>query len=86
MLSHDDSMSWGDGGRAGGVGEDEGWLHRGDQWYSDHSSNVFRVFLKLRVTWCIYVMEVVNAVMLYLVITSDTTNEFLPGDNQHLLK
>ena len=30
-------------------------------------------------------MDVVNVVTFYLVITSDATNEFLPGDDKDLL-
>ena len=34
--------------------------------------------------WFSNVMDVVYVVMFYLVITSDATNEFLPGDKQDL--
>ena len=30
-------------------------------------------------------MDVVNAVMFYLVIMSDATNDFIPGDDEYLL-
>ena len=37
------------------------------------------------ILWFNNVMDVVNIVMFYLVIISDATNVFLPGDNKDLL-
>ena len=34
------------------------------------------------ISWFTYAMNVVNVVMFYLVIISDATKEFLPGDDQ----
>ena len=41
----------------------------------------------LMILWCNFnFVDVMNVFMFYLVIISDATNEFLPGDNKDLLK
>ena len=53
--------------------------------YSNMHAQALLKALVYIILWSNYVMDVVNVVMFYLIIISDATNEFLPGDNKDLL-
>ena len=50
-----------------------------------HAAVLLKALVSM-ISWSSYnVMDVVNVVMFYVVIISDATNGFLPGDNEDLL-